>query len=208
MPKRGRPSKNEASRKSEPVSIRLTPDLRARLEAERTSADPQRKLSQEIELRVRESFDLDKSIKKLLGGAAHYWLMRLVVQQLIVVEHQTGRKFLEDRFTFDEVKAAINTVLDHYRPPGTSSPPEHLADLPERAKKELGKRSALLTLSSWKLAEKRRDNFVLPDFVDPNAGAQHLRLQKNPIEELSEIWQRERNPPMKSTTTKNRRSLK
>jgi hypothetical protein len=209
MPKRGRPPKDEASRKSEPVSIRLTPELRNRLEAERTSADPQRTLSQEIELRIRESFDLDKSIKELLGGADHYWFMRFVAQQLIIMEHQTGRKFLKDRFTFDQVKDSINTILDYYKPRGASSPPEHLTQLPEGAIRELGKRSALLMLSSLKLAEMRRDNLlVLPDFVDPIAASQHLPMRKNPIEELNEIWQREQKLAVRTTAAKPRRSLK
>ena len=113
MAKRGRPLKDEASRKSEPVSIRLTQELYSRLEAERMSADPERTLSQEIDQRIRESFDLDKSIKKELGGAdRYYWLLRLVAQDIVFLEHQTGRGFMENRFTFDQVIAVINTILD------------------------------------------------------------------------------------------------
>jgi hypothetical protein len=155
MAKRGRPLKDEASRKSEPVSIRLTQELRSRLEAERMSADPERTLSQEIDQRIRESFDLDKSIKKELGGAdRYYWLLRLVAQDIVFLEHQTGRRFMEDRFTFDQVIAAINTILDHFKPPEASSPPERLTGLlDERAITLLGKRTALLTLSQLELAK-------------------------------------------------------
>src|SRR4051794_38467950 len=107
---RGRPPKDEASRKSEPVSIRISRGLRGRLEEERTKAVPERSLSQEVELRLRESFDLDKTVKQLLGGPEHYWLMRIIAQQIAVIEHQTGRAFRKDRYTFDQVKGCIETL--------------------------------------------------------------------------------------------------
>jgi len=212
MAKRGRPLKDEASRKSEPVSIRLTPELRSRLEAERMSADPERTLSQEIDQRIRESFDLDKSIKKELGGAdRYYWLLRLVAQDIVFLEHQTGRRFMEDRFTFDQVIAAINTILDHFKPPGASSPPERLTGLlDERAITLLGKRTALLTLSQLELAKMSDgDLLILPDFVDPIAASRHLSqwMQKSAIAELERDWRRTQSAA-RIATTKSRRKPK
>jgi hypothetical protein len=211
MPKRGRPPKDEASSKSKPVSIRLTPELRTRLEAERTSAAPERSLSQEIELRIRETFDFDKSMQKLLGGSDyHYWLLRIVAEQIVSIEYHIGRQFLKDRFTFDQVKSAINTILDHFKPRGRSSPPERLTSVfEEQAIREFGKRLALLALVPIALAPKHRENvLVLPDFVDPIAASQHLLVRKNPIEELNEIWERERRPEERTGSTKPRRSPK
>jgi hypothetical protein len=211
MAKRGRPLKDEAGRKSEPVSIRLTPELRTRLEAERMSADPERTLSQEIDLRIRESFDLDLSIKKTLGGADYYWLLRLVAQETVFIEHQTSRRFVEDRFTFDQVKAAINTILDHFKPPGASSPPERLtALLDERAITLLGKRAALLKLTQLELAKMSSGDLpVLPDFVDPIAASRHLSrwMQKSAIAELERDWRRTRSAA-KTAATKSRRKPK
>jgi hypothetical protein len=212
MAKRGRPLKDEASRKSEPVSIRLTPELRSRLEAERMSADPERTLSQEIDQRIRESFDLDKSIKKELGGAdRYYWLLRLVAQDIVFLEHQTGRRFMEDRFTFDQVIAAINTILDHFKPPEASSPPERLTGLlDERAITLLGKRTALLTLSQLELAKMSDgDLLILPDFVDPIAASRHLSqwMQKSAIAELERDWRRTQSAA-KNAATESRRKPK
>jgi hypothetical protein len=193
MAKRGRPLKDEASRKSEPVSIRLTPELRTYLEAERMSVDPERTLSQEIELRIKESFDFDKSIKHLFGGADLYWLLRLVAEEIVLIEHWTGRDFLTDRFTFDQAKDAVDTIFDHFKSPGVSSPPERLTILlDERMIKTLGKRSALLELAQLELADMRSgDILALPGFVDPSA-ARHLsgRMQKSAIAQLKDDWRR------------------
>jgi hypothetical protein len=207
---RGRPAKDEASRKSEPVSIRLTPDLRTRLESERLSADPQRTLSQEIELRIRESFDLDKSIKQLLGGADHYWLIRILAQQIVVIEHQTARHFWEDRFTFDLVKASTNTILDHFEPAGASSLPERLSLLDASAIKGLGKQLALLALASLELgATCSGDVLVLSDFVDSIAAGRQLfpRMTKSALAELDKDW-RQAQSATKTATTKSRRKPK
>jgi hypothetical protein len=205
MAKRGRPLKPEASRKSEPVSIRLTAELRARLDAERTSADPPRTLSQEIEQRIRESFDFDKSIQKLLGGNDyHYWLLRIIAQQMALLEYQTGRRFVKDRYTFNQVKLTINTILDRLKPAGRAAAPEHLtkSGLSKAAVSEYGKRLALLALAPIELAPTQRQTMlVLPDFVDPIAAGEHLSplLNRSAINELNEIWRCEQKPQTVST---------
>ena len=221
---RGRPPKDEATRKSEPLSIRLTPELRARLDEERMSDDPARTLSKEIELRIEESFDFDKAVEQQLGGSdLYYCLLRLVAQQINIIEHQTGRRFVENRFTFDQVKAAINTILDHFKPPGASSPPEFLTGLlDERAITLLGKRAALLALAQLEIAEmsaerkivlrsipvKREEDsrknsgdlLVLPDFVNPIAASRRLSqwMQKSALQNWSKIGAERRRPPLKS----------
>jgi hypothetical protein len=205
MATRGRPPKPEASRKSEPVSIRLTSELRARLEEERTSADPPRTLSQEIEQRIRESFDFDKSIQKLLGGNDyHYWLLRIIAQQMILLEYETGCQFVKDRYTFNQVKLTINTILDRLKPAGRAAAPERLTKggLSKAAVSEYGKRLALLTLTTIELAPTRRQTMlVFPEFVDPIAASQHLSplLNRSVINELNEIWRREQKPRNVST---------
>jgi hypothetical protein len=205
MATRGRPPKPEASRKSEPVSIRLTSELRARLEAERTIADPPRTLSQEIEQRIRESFDFDKSIQKLLGGNDyHYWLLRIIAQQMVLLEYHTGRQFVKDRYTFNQVKLTINTILDCLKPAGRPAAPESLtkSGLSKAAVNEYGKGLALLALAPIELAPTQRQTMlVLPEFVDPIAASQHLSqlLNRSVINELNEIWRREQKPQTVST---------
>jgi hypothetical protein len=186
--------------------------LRARLEEERknTAPEPERTLSQEIELRIRESFDFDKSKWQLLGGTRHYWLVRLVADVIVQTEYQTGRRFLSDRFTFDLVKNAIATVLDHSRPAGMSAPPEHLiALLGEEATKTLGKNIALLALAAIELAPMHGfDLPVLPDTFDPNAAARRIpAMRKSAVEELNKSWLRSK-AAAKTTTTKSRRRPK
>jgi hypothetical protein len=214
MPKRGRPSISETLRKGAPVGIRLAPELRARLEVERTSADPPRTLSQEIELRIRESFDLDKSMQKLLGGNDyHYWLLRIIAEKIACLEYQTGRRFVKDRYTFDQVKLLINTILDRFKPAGRAVAPKQLtkSGLSKAAVSKYGKGLALLALAPIELAPKQRPKMVLPDFVDPIAASQHLSplLNRSVIDELNEIWRREQKPQTVSTTAaKPRRSPK
>jgi hypothetical protein len=202
MSNRGRPRKPESARKSEPVSIRLTPELRARLEEERTKANPAQTLSQEIEMRLRESFDFDRSMQKLLGGHDyHYWLLRVIAEVIVSIEYDCKRQFVNDRYTFDHVKYAVDTILDRFEPEEISSPPEHLARvLEEQATKEFGKRRALLALVGIELAPKHRGNvLVLTEFVDPIAASKHLAplIRKPVIKELNEIWEREHQSELK-----------
>jgi predicted DNA-binding protein len=191
--RRGRPPKSEATRKSEPVSIRLTPELRARLDEERMSDKPSRTLSQEIEMRIEESFYFDNRLKQLLGGADYYYfLLRILAQQIAFIEHQTGRRFVEDPFAFDQVKAAIDTILDHFKPPGPLSPPEHLTSvIDERSITLLGKRAALLALAQLEIAKMSSGDLpFLPDSVNPNAASRRLFqwMQKSALAELEEDW--------------------
>jgi hypothetical protein len=195
MARRGRPSKPEADRKSEPISIRLTPGLRDRLEKERTKVEPPQTLSQEIEARIRESFELDGSIHQFLGGYDyHYWLLRVIAELIVLIEHELGRKFVNDRFTFDQVKLAINTILDRFEPGGISSPPELLTRiLDEQSINELGKVRALMSLVGIELAPRHGKNMhVLEDFVNPILASKHLAplIRKPVIKELNEIWLR------------------
>jgi hypothetical protein len=193
MSNRGRPRKPEAVRKSEPVSIRLTPELRARLEAERTEADPPLTLSQVIEARLRESFELDNPIQKSLGGSDyHYWLLRIIAEVILRIEQHCRRQFVNDQFTFEHVKLGINTVLDRVGPQGIASPPEWMARmLEEQVIKELGKWHALFALSP--IGESRKPQpraFGSPDCVDPIAAGKYLfKLIRRPVtDELFEFW--------------------
>ena len=197
MKKPGPRPRDADAKKSVHVGLRITPQLHQRLSAEAEKSE--RSLSQEIETRIRESFDFDKSIQELLGGNDyHHVLLRQFAEVVVLIELQTGLNYVEDRFTFDLVKTAINTMLDHFKPPGRSSLPERLGDLKELvgepAIKELGKRLALLSLVPIELRLKHGQNLIaLPGFLDPNIASRHLsRLMRKPvIEELNEIWRRE-----------------
>jgi hypothetical protein len=190
MAKRGRPPKDATRRKSEPVSIRLTPRLREQLEEERKKAAPERTLSQEIEIRVRESFELDHWVKQLFGGPRHYWLLRIIAEQMLVIEHQIGNEFLSDRFTFDQVRNAVDVLFDYIKPRGRRLIPKHLREPPfdEEMRESLGARTMLLALVNLELAAKRDSNpLVLTEFVDPVAAGSELapHFRKSAIKEFT-----------------------
>lgn len=70
MKRKGRPPLPEKDRKSEPVGLRFTSGLRAKLEKARRSrqGDIEPSLSQEIEIRLRKSFETERKITTPFGG--------------------------------------------------------------------------------------------------------------------------------------------
>ena len=68
----GRPRKDEDSRKSAHLSIRISAKVRAALDEARRQPEGKRSLSQEIELRLLQSFEMDEQIKKRFGGNHTY----------------------------------------------------------------------------------------------------------------------------------------
>src|SRR5271170_8137271 len=114
MARRGRPRKDERDRRTEPVSIRMAKSLRAALEAERQTNG--RSLSQEIEVRLIESFDLGRTDKERFGGADLFWLFRVFADQIADIEFQTRRKFRDDAYTFNQVKECFDILLDFFKP--------------------------------------------------------------------------------------------
>lgn len=116
---RGRPKLKAEDRRSEPISVRLTPALRKQLEEARHSPDISHTLSQEIELRLRRSFAIDNEIAKKFGSPATYAFLRIVatgIQDLC----PDDRLWLDDRFVFDQVTVMINALLSNLRPGGKS----------------------------------------------------------------------------------------
>jgi hypothetical protein len=139
---RGRPKLKDADRRSEPVSVRLTPALRKQLEEARRTRDFDHTLSQEVEARLRRSFDLDGEITKRFGSPGAYAFLRIVAAGIEIIEkdcfHEVkkgGRstegkdfRWLENRFVFDQVTLMINDLLERLRPPGKSVKPTPWSD--------------------------------------------------------------------------------
>jgi hypothetical protein len=129
---RGRPKLKDEDRRSEPVSVRLTPALRKQLEEARRSPDGDNTLSQEIELRLRRSFNIDGEIAKKFGTPGAYAFARMIADGIETVEilcsssaHDDVRRWLDDRFTFDQVVMMINELLSLLRPGGRSMKPKY-----------------------------------------------------------------------------------
>jgi hypothetical protein len=124
MATRGRPPKDEMSRKSEPVSIRLTPRLRARLEEERKNATPERTFSQEIEFRLRRSFeDPEQPVKDRFGGPTPYLFFLIIANQLITLERFTGERWWRDPYTHRQARVLLGTFMDWFKPAGRPRTP-------------------------------------------------------------------------------------
>jgi len=150
MPKRGRPRKDDASRKSITLGIRVTPALRDQLEAARN--DSSRTLSQEIEARLRLSFGEQQRAQEEFGGATNYFLFQAISRGIIRIQERTGRQWWEDRYTFNECQALMAAVWSRFKPRGRNTIPKALKD-----ERELGRRLSRAVISPLELALEDRD---------------------------------------------------
>ncbi len=127
---RGRPRLNEAEKRSEPVGVRLTKSLRKQLDEAARAEN--RTLTQEIERRLQRSFGLDQEKEGRFGSAGTYWFLRLVARGVANIEHRCSRgepsdderRWMHDRFTFDQVAAMIDAMLTSLRPSGERRKPK------------------------------------------------------------------------------------
>jgi hypothetical protein len=126
MARTGRPPKNPDERKSEPVSIRLTPQLRARLDEARRTVSPERSLSEEVELRLRQSFEFDQKLTALFYGRRNFTVMQMSAQIMHDIERDTQKSLWEDAYTFGQCQAGIKTLFDYLKPRGRKRPPKVL----------------------------------------------------------------------------------
>jgi hypothetical protein len=118
MRRRGPNPKGEYAEKSAVLSTRIREDTRQALtDASKASG---RSLSQEIEYRLRRSFDDDARIVDIFGGQQNYAVLRLLSGVMSAVSNPflpaTG--WLDDPYRFNQVLKIINTVLEEFRPIG------------------------------------------------------------------------------------------
>lgn len=95
-----------------PTSIRLRDDLKQKLE----KAKDGRTLTEEIELRLDQSFGY--------GEWATRALLLRIADGITELEKNHGTRWWKSRFTFDECLVFINEYLDDWRPSGKSSRPK------------------------------------------------------------------------------------
>jgi hypothetical protein len=117
----------EGKAKSDIFSMRLDPEMRARLEAADIAGAAQSgrapSLSREIISRLRASFHLDDDIEKHFGSKRFYALMRVITHavgaSLLVSGHRakdTTGAWLDDPRAFAVAVAAFNATLKAARP--------------------------------------------------------------------------------------------
>jgi hypothetical protein len=108
-PGAGRPPKGEFRGKTATLTTRITPAVRAGLERE--AAKNGRSLSQEVEKRLATSLVNPQKTRKEWGESHVLLLARLVSRLTIGIELSTQKRWHEDRFTADAVRAALDTVV-------------------------------------------------------------------------------------------------
>lgn len=118
MGKRGPAPRGEYAGKSKVMSTRIRADTRDWLE--RAAAKSGRSLSQEIEHRLRGSFNDDELTFQTFGSRRNYALMRIIamIMEAVFNPDRPGVDWVDDPYSFDQVVKAVNSVLDAMRPPG------------------------------------------------------------------------------------------
>jgi hypothetical protein len=120
MAKRGPVPRGEFHNKSAVLSTRIREDTRAALE--RAAAASGKSLSQEIEYRLRSSFDKDRVISAEFGNRQNYALLRLLASLFDSAPNEGP--WLHDPENFNHILDSINRVLIALRPNGADSDAE------------------------------------------------------------------------------------
>jgi hypothetical protein len=113
MARTGPAPKGEYVDKAKTLSTRITADLRAALDSAKEKSG--RSLSQEIEYRLRRSFEEDTKIKDIFGGRENYAIARLI--GCLLDSH--GSDWKTDAENFDYVIASVALVLRLFGPRAT-----------------------------------------------------------------------------------------
>lgn len=165
--RRGRPIKAGATGKSAVFSTRITPELRAALE--RAAKESGGSLSDEIETRLRRSFQLEDDVRRIFaafGGDQNYAVLRLFAEVMRRLDTATGRRWTEDRWTFDQLEQAIGYLLREWRPDGAPRKPAAVPRFTSEEADQLGTYMARNVLAQL-------------DFTEPEATDPFARIKAN-----------------------------
>jgi hypothetical protein len=112
--KRGRPTLPEGERRQQ-IGVRTSPALKADLE--RAAGDNGRSVAQEAELRLVDSFEAERRS----GSPETAQLMRMLADQIAVIERTTGKRWHKDLTTWAAVaEAAAKGPVQQLRPDRTT----------------------------------------------------------------------------------------
>jgi hypothetical protein len=124
--------------KTETLTTRITPAVRSGLEREASRNG--RSLSQEVEKRLAAS--LQEPRKE--WGPPHVWLLaRLVAKLTRAIETRTQKGWHEDRFTADDVRSAIETLIVHFAPKEDAQTPPAMEAIAQVCEETLPEHPAL-----------------------------------------------------------------
>lgn len=122
MGQRGPKPRTPSELKSAATGVRLTEGLRQRLQ--KSANQNGVSLSQEISARLEESFSESRRRVEDLGGLWTYNLFRLFAKALAHLHRETGRAWHRDAYSFRHAVAAINEILEYFRPDGIVKVPD------------------------------------------------------------------------------------
>ncbi len=111
------------------LTTRITADLRQALEDARAASNMS--LSQEVEARLRGSFDDEKQIRERFDSLERYAFARLFNEVFDSVEMITRRHWASDAYTTEVTAQAIAKLLLAFRPAGKTKAPAHLSWAPK-----------------------------------------------------------------------------
>jgi hypothetical protein len=126
----GRKPKGEFKGKSAALSTRITPELRAALEAESIRAGMS--LSQLVERLLRDSLDRPRRTEAALGAPHVRALAYCVARIATHIEVGTGKRWHDDQFSNRALKAALEILLHRFSPRDAVVMPDRIAEQMER----------------------------------------------------------------------------
>jgi hypothetical protein len=120
---RGRRPQGAYRGKGSVLSTRITPELRQELEAAAQAKG--HSLSQEIEHRLRRSFEEDRGIIERFGNRRNYAVLRLIASYMDVLYKpgDLNASWLDDPYVFAQLEKALALTVEQLRPPGDATPP-------------------------------------------------------------------------------------
>ena len=115
------------------ITTRITEELRKALEAARERSG--QSLSQEIEIRLRNSFNLEKQAAQAFGSQENFAFARLLIEGVAACEGITqgvgpGRWY-DNPFATEAAARVAAKLLLAFRPDGPAEPPAHLRWTPD-----------------------------------------------------------------------------
>jgi hypothetical protein len=120
MAKRGAVPRGEFTNKSGVLSTRIREDTRAALQE--AAAATKRSLSQEIEHRLRRSFDSDRLIRAEFGSRENYAIVMLIIAALKgAADDKSEAPWFDDANNFDLMLNTVVRILGAFRPPGAAA---------------------------------------------------------------------------------------
>ena len=155
--RRGRPPIEPSQRKRNNVTVRVRDETKSQLAV--AAALNGRSLSEEIEARIQESFLSETAMRKHLevefGSAHNFALAKVIAYLASEIEETTNARWTDDRYTFEQLQIATDTVLKRIETPKSvvaPGSPRGVASPPPKDRFSMGRAFALGLLDQVKLS--------------------------------------------------------